>query len=155
MFTRHLSLGLLSLALAAFSPAASAQTWSPEQQELWRLEELQWKLAAAKDASWIEKMVHPNLSYWDKNWPGPQSKASLLLWDRYNNASATVLQQELFPISISITGNVAVVHYRYSVARENYKKDQEMVTGRYTDVLVKDGGRWLFITWAGGDDPKK
>jgi hypothetical protein len=71
VFTRHLSLGLLSLALAAFSPAASAQTWSPEQQELWRLEELQWKLAAAKDASWIEKMVHPNLSYWDKNWPGP------------------------------------------------------------------------------------
>jgi ketosteroid isomerase-like protein len=143
VFTRRLSLGLLSLALAAFSPAASAQTWSPEQQELWRLEELQWKLAAAKDASWIE------------NWPGPQSKASLLLWDRYNNASATVLQQELFPISITITGNVAVVHYRYSVARENYKKDQEMVTGRYTDVLVKDGGRWLFITWAGGDDPKK
>jgi hypothetical protein len=50
---------------------------------------------------------------------------------------------------------VAVVHYRYSVARENFKKDQEMVTGRYTDVLVKDGGRWLFITWAGGDDSKK
>lgn len=56
-------------------------------------------------------MVHPNLSDWDKNWPGPQSKASLLL--------------------------------------------REMVTGRYTDVLVKEGGRWLFITWAGGDDPKK
>jgi hypothetical protein len=79
VFSRYLSLGLLSLALAAFSPAASAQTWSPEQQELWRLEELQWKLAAAKDSSWIEKMVHPNLSKWDKNWPGPQSKASLLL----------------------------------------------------------------------------
>jgi hypothetical protein len=29
------------------------------------------------------------------------------------------------------------------------------VTGHYTDVLVKEGGRWLFITWSGGDDPKK
>ena len=29
------------------------------------------------------------------------------------------------------------------------------VTGRYTDVFIKEGGRWLFITWAGGDDPKK
>ena len=27
--------------------------------------------------------------------------------------------------------------------------------GRYTDVFVKDGGRWLFIAWTGGDEPKK
>ena len=41
------------------------------------------------------------------------------------------------------------------MARENYKKERETVTGRYTDVLVKDGGRWLFPTWTGGDDRKK
>ena len=100
-------------------------------------------------------MVHPNLSYWDKNRPGPQTKASLLLWDRYNNSSSTVLQQELFPIAIVITGNLAVVQYSYSVARENYKKEQELVSGRYTDVLLKEKGTWLFIAWAGGDDAKK
>jgi hypothetical protein len=155
MSIRSLSLGVASLALVAFGPAASAQTWSAEQQEVWRLEEQQWKLAAAKDSSWIETMVHPGLSYWDTAWPAPQTKASLLMWDRYNNSSSTVLQQEVFPIAITITGNVAVVQYRYAIARENYKKDREMVTGRYMDVLIKDGGRWLFIAWAGGDDPKK
>jgi len=155
MSIRRLTLGLVTLAFLAFAPAVPAQTWTPEQQEIWKLEELQWKLAAAKDSSWIEKMVHPNLSYWDKNRPGPQTKASLLLWDRYNNSSSTVLQQELFPIAIVITGNLAVVQYSYSIARENYKKEQEMVTGRYTDVLLKDKGTWLFITWAGGDDAKK
>jgi hypothetical protein len=151
----RLPLVLACLALVALAPAVPAQTWSKEQQEIWKLEEQQWKLSAAKDSSWIETMVHPNLNYWNNNWPAPQNKASLLLWDRYNNSSSTVLQQELFPISITITGNFAVVQYRYAIARENYKKDQEMVTGRYTDVLVKEGGRWLFITWAGGDDPKK
>ncbi len=151
----RLPLALACLALVGFGPAVSAQTWSKEQQEIWKLEEQQWKLSAAKDSSWIETMVHPNLNYWNNNWPAPQTKASLLLWDRYNNSSSTVLQQELFPISIAITGNFAVVQYRYAIARENYKKDQEMVTGRYTDVLVKEGGRWLFIAWAGGDDPKK
>jgi len=155
MSIRYLSLGLLSLALAAFGPEASAQTWSSDQQEIWRLEEQQWKLAAAKDSSWIETMVHPSLSYWDSAWPAPQTKASLLMWDRYNNSNATVLQQEIFPIAITITGNIAVVQYRYSIARETYKKDREMVTGRYTDVLIKEGTRWLFIAWAGGDDPKK
>jgi hypothetical protein len=99
-------------------------------------------------------MTHPNLSYWDSNRPGPQNRESLARWVRYGNASNTVLEQELFPISITITGNVAVVHYRYTTASENYKKEREIVTGRYTDILVKENGRWLFLSWAGGDDPE-
>jgi hypothetical protein len=138
-----------------FVSGASAQTLNAEQQEVWRLEVQQWQMAKDKDITWIDKMVHPNLSYWDVDQPGPQTKESLLRWSRYNNSNATVLEQELFLISITITGNTAVAQYRYSVARENYKKERETVTGRYTDVLVKEGGRWLFIAWAGGDDPKK
>jgi hypothetical protein len=133
----------------------SAQTLNADQQEVWRLEEQQWQMAKDKDTSWIDKMVHPNLSYWDVDRPGPQNKASLVRWNRYGNSNGTVLEQELFLNSIAITGNVAVAQYRYSAARENYKKERETVTGRYTDVLIKEGGRWLFIAWAGGDDPKK
>ena len=148
-------LGLLLFALAAHTSTAAAQTWSPEQQELWRVEDQQWKMAAAKDLTWIETMVHPNVSFWNANQPAPQNKASLSRWEKYDTANRTVLEQELFPISVTITGNVAVVQYRYQVAAENYKKERETVTGRYTDVFIKEGGRWLFITWAGGDDPKK
>ena len=155
MSVRRFSLVLLSLALALLANAASAQTWSPEQQEIWRFEDQQWKMEAEKDASWIEKMVHANLSYWDVAQPGPQNKASLQRWLRQGYANNTTLEHELFPISATITGNVAVVQYRYMVGRENYKKDRETVTGRYTDVLIKEGGRWLFIAWAGGEDPKK
>jgi hypothetical protein len=152
---KHLRSVVYVLILMAVAASASAQTWTSEQQEVWKLEEQQWQMAKDKDASWIDKMVHPNLSYWDVDQPGPQNKASLQRWNRYNNSNATVLEQELFPISVTITGNIVVVQYRYSVARENYKKERETVTGRYTDVLVKEGGRWLFIAWAGGDDPKK
>ncbi|MGA7990868.1 MAG: nuclear transport factor 2 family protein [Thermoanaerobaculia bacterium] len=154
MLRRSSTLVLLFLVLTT-AGAATAQTWSAEQQEIWRFEEQQWKMAAAKDSSWIEKMVHPNLSYWDDGQPAPQNKASLVRWNRYNDTNATVLEEELFPISITITGNIAVAQYRYSVARENYKKERETVNGRYTDILVKEGGRWLFIAWAGGDYPKK
>jgi ketosteroid isomerase-like protein len=100
-------------------------------------------------------MVHPNLSYWDTDQPGPQNKASLTRWTRYGSTSTTVLEQELFPISIAITGNVAVVHYNYSIARENYKQERQTVSGRYTDILVKEDGRWLFLAWAGGDYPQE
>ena len=104
---------------------AAAQTWNAEQQEVWKLEEQQWQMSKDKDISWIDKMVHPNISYWDVDQPGPQNKASLQRWNRFSNANSTVLEQELFPISMTITGNIAVVQYRYSVARENYKKERE------------------------------
>ncbi len=134
---------------------AVAQTWSAEQQEIWRVEEQQWKMSKEKDHSWIEKMVHPNLSVWESDRVAPQDKASMARWNRYSSDMGATLEQELHPISITITGNLAVVHYRYTVARENAKKERAMATGRYTDVLVKEGGRWMFIAWTGGDDPKK
>ncbi len=155
MRVRHVSLVFLVLAFAVLAAPASAQTWSPEQKEIWAFEEQQWKMEGAKDASWIDKMVHPNLSYWDVARPAPQNKASLQRWERYNLANSTVLEQEIFPIACTITANVAVVQYRYETARENYKKEHETVTGRYTDILIKEGGRWQFIAWAGGEDPKK
>ena len=109
---------------------------------------------AAKDLTWIETMVHPNISFWDVDFPAPQNKASLSRWAKYGSTTDTILEQELFPISVTITDNVAVAQYRYRVASENDKKEREIVTGRYTDVFIKEGNRWLFITWAGGEDPK-
>jgi ketosteroid isomerase-like protein len=146
---------LASFALVVLASAATAQTWSPEQQEIWRFEEQQWNMAKEKDLSWVETMVHPNLSYWDTDQPGPQNKASLARWSRYGSTSTTVLEQELFPISITVTGNIAVVHYNYAVASENYKQERQTVSGRYTDILVKEDGRWLFLSWAGGDYPQE
>ena len=146
---------LVGAVLLTWAGAASAQTWTPEQRELWTLEEKQWQMAKDKDLSWIETMVHPNLSYWGTDSPVPQTKASLARWNRYSNANSTVLEQELHPLAITITGNVAVVSYQYQIAREDYKKERETVHGRYMDVFVKDGAGWKFIAWAGGDDPKK
>ncbi|MCC7198848.1 MAG: nuclear transport factor 2 family protein [Gammaproteobacteria bacterium] len=146
---------LCLLVLSGFSVAASAQTWSAEQQEVWAVEEAQWKLAAAKDLSWVDTMVHPSVSYWETDQPVPQNKASLLRWNRYSASYSTVLEQEIRPISIVVTGNVAVVNYVYQIAREDDKKKRETVQGRYMDVLVKDKGKWLFLAWSGGDDPKK
>jgi hypothetical protein len=152
MSLRHV---LVAVVLTAFASVAAAQTWSPEQQEVWRVEEQQWKMSAEKDLTWIDKMVHTNISYWDTEQPAPQSKTSLARWQRFASGNTSVLEQELFPIAITITGNIAVAQYRYSIVRENYKKERETATGRYTDILVKDSGRWMFLAWAGGDDAKK
>lgn len=148
------SLAAVVLAASLLAGTASAQSWTAEQQEIWKLEQQQWSMAAAKDASWLDTMVHPNLIYWDRDQPMPQNLASLKRWNRFYSASGTTLEHELHPISIAITGNLAVVTYYYTTVNENYKKERESVSGRYMDVLLKEDGRWRFIAWAGGDDPK-
>ena len=123
---------------------SSAQTWSPEQQELWKFEEKQWQMAKDKDLSWIETMVHPNLSYWSVGSPVPQTKASLARWNRFDNTSSTVLEQEIFPLSITITGNVAVVSYHYQVARENLQEGARD-RARPLHGRARQGGRTLAV----------
>jgi hypothetical protein len=153
MINRVWWMAAAAIALCALTGESLAD--SPEQQEVWKFEQQQWAMAAAKNDAWIETMVHPNLRFWETGAPMPRDKASLKHWSRYGNENETVLEQELFPISATITGNVAVIQYRYMVARENFKKEREIVNGHYTDILVKEGGKWLFIAWEGGDDPKK
>jgi hypothetical protein len=146
------TLSLLCLVLAIATPVA-AQTWTPEQQELWKLEDLQWKMNAAKDATWIPKLVHPNMSAWSNDSPAPQTMASLTKWNRHAATQSTTLEYEIYPIAATITGNVAVMQYTYREATENSKKEHRYANGRWTDVLIKENGVWKFITWAGGQDP--
>jgi len=155
MFTRMVATATAVLLLCTIASTASAEEWNAEQQEIWKFEQQQWKMSATKDMSWIDTMVHQNMTFWETGAPMPRDKASLKHWSRFDADNGSTLEQELFPISATITGNIAVVQYNYMIARENYKKERETLTGHYTDVLVKDDGRWLFLAWAGGDDPKK
>jgi hypothetical protein len=151
MLRKFLSIVAVSLACVTFAATAAEQNWSPDQQAVWQLEQQQWQMVAAKDTSWIDTMVHPNMRFWQNGAPMPRDKASLKHWSRYDNENSTVLQHELFPISVTVTGNVAVVLYHYREAREDLKKARKTVTGQYMDVLIKENGRWMFIAWTGGD----
>ncbi|MCJ7453725.1 MAG: nuclear transport factor 2 family protein [Steroidobacteraceae bacterium] len=154
MFSRMMKTAVSVLALCAVAGSVYAAEWTAEQQEIWKFEQQQWQMSESKDLSWIDTMVHQNMRYWGTGSPMPRDKASLKHWSRYDSESSTTLQYELFPISATITGNIAVVQYHYMVASENYKKERETVTGHYTDVLIKENGRWMFIAWSGGEDKK-
>jgi ketosteroid isomerase-like protein len=63
-----------------------------------------------------------------------------------------VVRYELYPLSITVHGDVAVAHYLYSTAFKKKDGDIEMSNGRYTDVLVRTEDGWKFLAWHGGDD---
>ena len=125
MFSRMMKTAVSVLALCAVAGSAYAAEWTAEQQEIWNFEQQQWQMSKAKDLSWIDTMVHQNMRFWETGSPMPRDKASLKHWSRYDSDSSTTLEQELFPISATITGNIAVVQYHYMVASENYKKERD------------------------------
>jgi ketosteroid isomerase-like protein len=104
-----------------------------------------------KDSSWVEQMVHMKALGWDLENPMPRDRGSLAKWSRFENQNSTILVQELNPVGIIVHRDTAVAHYYYSVASENRQGERETIHGRYTDVLMKQDGKWQFIAWAGGE----
>ncbi|NIO33190.1 MAG: DUF4440 domain-containing protein [Gemmatimonadetes bacterium] len=154
MSWRH---GVITVALAGVTASMAtpglAQNWSDDQLEVWAVIQAQWQAAMEKDATWPERFLHESFLGWGNENPAPRDKASTDKWTRYGMENSTTLMQELSPIGIVVHGNTAVAHYFYSTASENRKGERETTHGRYTDVLVLDGGAWRFLAWHGGDDP--
>jgi ketosteroid isomerase-like protein len=74
------------------------------------------------------------------------------MWARFNADQNKGLTHELYPLSIVVHGDTAVVHYLYTVAVQTTDKQIVTSNGRYTDILVRDGTDWKFLSWHGGDD---
>ncbi len=54
MHGRMISVLFVAVTASTLASPAGAQNWTAEQQEIWALEEQQWKMAAAEDLSWVD-----------------------------------------------------------------------------------------------------
>lgn len=137
--------------LLAFLPAGLRAQGSSDEAAVWSAVERQWRAVQRDDASWVEEMLSGDFVGWPTESPAPRNKTSTRLWNDFDSRQTELLEFELYPLSIIVHGNVAVVHYLYTAARE---QNDEITTqnGRFTDVLVRDDGDWKFIAWHGGDD---
>ena len=128
-----------------------AQGSADDQAAVWAAVEEIWVAEERGDDDWVDTMLTGDFMGWPAVSPAPRSKASTRLWARFNADQTKGLAHELYPLSIVVHGDMAVVHYLYTMAVQT--KDRQTVTsnGRYTDVLVRDDTGWKFISWHGGD----
>lgn len=133
------------------SNAVLAQGSADDQAAVWAAVEEIWVAEERGDDEWVDSMLTGDFMGWPAVSPAPRSKASTRLWARFNADQTKGLAHELYPLSIVVHGDMAVVHYLYTMAVQT--KDRQTVTsnGRYTDVLVRDDTGWKFISWHGGD----
>jgi len=145
-------LALVLLGPLLFS-AAVAQDTSDDEADVLLAIEREWEAARKGDHDKVDDMLAEDFVGWGKSSPAPRSKRSNSQWRRFGEQMGRVVRYELYPLSITVHGDVAVAHYLYSTAFKKKKDGEiEMSNGRYTDVLIRTEDGWKFVAWHGGDD---
>jgi ketosteroid isomerase-like protein len=132
---------------------APAQTWSPAEKEL--IQGLDDCYAAYK-AENLEALLacsHEDSVVFRYGMPGTSSKADTrknlpLFW-----ANEDMVEYWINPLAIRIIGDVAIIHYYfYELVRDKEGKET-FRRYRWTDIMVKQDGKWVWIADHGGEDP--
>ena len=108
-----------------------------------------WSVWQKEDVAGTTSYLHPDFSSWNyrDELPGTFSKAETEAVFKMRSLSA----YELKPLTIKVNDNFAFVHYCYSsVTHAKSDGREQKVEGRYTDILIKQNGRWLFVGEHGG-----
>jgi ketosteroid isomerase-like protein len=133
------------------SAPLSAQEWSKEQKEVWNNIETYWGFWAKRDVNGFLSYFSDDYSGWYDGSALPSDKSSANKWLSQMFSDSEVLVYEIKPVAINVHGNFAFVHYYYSDLTKNSEGKKKMERGRWTDILKKDGNRWLLIGDHGGE----
>jgi ketosteroid isomerase-like protein len=138
--------------LLLFSTAMAEDIRDDEADVLLTIER-QWEAARKSDQDKVDGMLADNFMGWSRSSPAPRSKKSTSKWSRIADKEVgKVLRYELYPLSITVHGDVAVAHYLYSTVFKAKDGTVKMNNGRYTDVLIRGEDGWKFVAWHGGND---
>ena len=143
--------GILLLASGYVVAQGTLPDEADDQAAVWAAVEAIWVAEEAGDDDWVDTMLSADFVGWPNNSPAPRSRGSVRMWNSFNQDQASGITHELYPLSIVVHGDMAVVHYLYTSAVQTKDKKTDVSSGRYTDVLVRDDGAWKFISWHGGD----
>lgn len=126
------------------------ETWSDEQKEVWETEEQLWDSIVKEDIENSLSCYHSNFRGWWYKDPLPRGKDSEVKWAPYDCMLNEKLVFDLTPVAINVHDNFACVHYYYKLAFKDAEGKHKMELGRWTDILIKENGKWLLICDHGG-----
>ena len=128
------------------------QEWSAEQKEVWKNVETYWDLYAKGDLEGFMGYIHTDYSGWNNQDALPINKALIGKNVVHEFKTFKVLLYNIQPVAIKIHGDVAIVQYYWSnVIKETEGKEINQ-KGRWTDILMKQGDKWVLIGDHGNND---
>lgn len=136
-----------ALLLVGAAPLAHAQmpTWSAEQGEIWKFVQQSWVDDVAQNGKWPAEYADPQMVTWSAEFAAPRGKDATVRWTKFQNSQGKVLQYELSPQSISLSGNTAVVTYALTIVAQRGTDKPDWGKEAIVETLVRSGGGWKFL----------
>jgi ketosteroid isomerase-like protein len=147
-----LTLGCL---LFAVTMQASAQEWSAAQKEVWKNVEAYWALAAAGNLEGFMGYFHNDYIGWSNQSPLPGDKSTARKYLDHDFKTSKTVVYDIKPVAISVMGNFAFADYYYSQITKDMDGKEKPEAGRWTDILMKQGDKWVMIGDHGGRTSKE
>lgn len=142
-------LGIVCITLLT-SVTGFGQEWSAQQKEVWKNVQTYWDLDAKRDLEGFMSYFHEDYSGWFNLDALPSNKAGVRKFLSHNFKTTKVLVQEIKPVAIKVHGNIAIVHYYFSEVVTDAEGKERNRNGNWTDILMKQGDKWVLIGDHGG-----
>jgi hypothetical protein len=125
--------------------------FSPEQRELWKRVSDLWALSTSRNEDQIRSTLHPQYVGWDMSAPLPHDRDAAVR--SVSGDSPELRKYELHPLSVQVyDGQVGVVHYSFAAMVVPKGEAPINVTGRWSEVYLKQSGAWTMISVSGRPD---
>jgi len=146
----RISLALTIIFCFSLTGFTLSQEWSAEQQEVWSAVEDYWAVSSKGDVDGFLSYFHSTFSGWPTGSASPHSKADREKFIRHYLPKSTTALYTITPESIWVRGTFAFVHYSYTEVKVDMEGKERSNSGRWTDILMKDGRRWVMVGDSGG-----
>lgn len=145
----------LSVFLFAFAANASAQQWSDAQREVWAAVDAYWAVSMSNTPMDFLKVFDDSYVGWSTDNEAPNTKADVQKALGYWLGKGKVMYYIITPAKIWVNGDFAFVHYYYTQVTESPDGKPNTEKGRWTDILMKKGGKWMLVGDHGGEIKKE
>ena len=153
LMNAHAVLGMLGFFVLASTPLF-AQEWSASQKDVWKNVETYWALETQQDLEGFLRYFHEDYRGWNNHAALPVVKATLRKVVAHDFQTTKRLLYDIQPVAIQIHGNVAFVHYYFSETVKEADGKEKDHSGRWTDILMQQGDKWVLIGDHGGRTSK-
>ncbi|WP_345973954.1 nuclear transport factor 2 family protein [Sulfurimonas sp. HSL3-7] len=128
--------------------------FSPEQSQLWKKVQSLWEMSRGRDKDQVRATLHPEYVGWDISTQLPHDREAAV--GSVTDDSPILQDYILQPLSVRIyDGRVGVVHYSYAATVLPKDGEAMRVTGKWSEVYLKDRNEWMMISVSGKPDELK
>jgi ketosteroid isomerase-like protein len=146
----------LAIELLLLLPSAYlfSQEWSAAQKEVWKNVEAYTALADAGNVEGFMAYVHNDYLGWNYQNGLPLDRTAVRKFVEYDFMTSKTILSNIKPAGIGVFGNVAYVHYYFMTIYKDADGKEKSASGRWTDILMKQGDKWVMIGDHGGRTSK-